>query len=357
MIALYIGSTKSYSGKSLVGLGLALKMQSDGFSVGYMKPFGRVPTLEDGILTDGDVLFMRKTLHLKDRLEDLCPVVYSQDLMAETLRGRTGQHKKKVLKAFSAVSKDKDVVLIGGGRDMDDGRMLGISGVTLAGELDAGVIVVDPFGGEFCTDCLLTLKEELGGRLLGAVINRVPLDGIEHLVALAGPYLKKKGIPLFGVLPTDKILGAVTIRQMTETLGGRVLCCEERLDELVENFSIGAMDVDSAIKYFRRTRNKAVITGGHRSDIQLAALETSTRCLVLTGDMLPNDLIIAKARLSGVPIIAVKQDTLSTVEHLESLLGKARIREGIKTTRAIELMRDHFNFGLLYSKLGLNVKR
>jgi len=59
---------------------------------------------------------------------------------------------------------------------------------------------------------------------------------------------------------------------------------------------VGAMNVDSALAHFRRQPNKAVITGGDRPDIQLAALETSTRCLILTGNLPPNPLIIGRAK-------------------------------------------------------------
>jgi len=81
---------------------------------------------------------------------------------------------------------------------------------------------------------------------------------------------------------------------------GKVVCGEAALDEFVERFSVGAMDTGAALGYFQRLPNKAVITGGNRADIQLAALETSTRCLVLTGDQMPNQIIIARAREAGV---------------------------------------------------------
>ncbi|HEY3346135.1 MAG TPA: phosphotransacetylase family protein [Nitrospirota bacterium] len=353
MVSIYIGSTMGYSGKSLVTLGLLLKMREDGLKIGYMKPFGRVPTLESGTLSDGDVIFMKNLLGLKEPLDKLCPVVYSHDLMTEALRGKSKDMRKKVIQAYETVSKDKDVVLIGGARDIYDGSILGISGLSLIQELDTKVIAVDPFSGEVCVDCLLTLRDQLGSKLLGAVINRVPPEGMDYLKDLAGPFLKKKGISLFGVLPADRLLNSITVRQVNENLGGTVLCCEDRLDELVENLSIGAMDVESAIKYFRKQQNKAVITGGHRSDIQLAALETSTKCLVLTGDLLPNELILAKARITGVPVISVKFDTLSTVERLESMLGKVRIREERKVARAMELMRSHFDYAAFYKAAGI----
>ncbi len=353
MITVYIGSTTGYSGKSLVALGLALRMKADGYRVGYMKPYGKVPVVEQGKLIDGDVLFMKDILGLGEPVEDLCPVVHSHDLLVEMMKGKGKDLSRKVLKAYKAVSRDKDVVILGGARDIYDGSVLGISGVRLAGELGAKVVIVDPFTGEVCLDCLMAMKEIFGAGLVGAVINRVPPEGMKYLKDMASPFLKRKGIPLLGILPSDRVLNAVTIRQINNALGGVVLCCEERLDDLVENFSIGAMDVESAMKYFRRTPNKAVITGGHRTDIQLAALETSTRCLVLTGDLLPNALILSKAKISGVPVITVKHDTLTTVEKIESMLGKARIREDKKVERAIELMDDNFDYNGFYKSIGL----
>jgi BioD-like phosphotransacetylase family protein len=353
MVPIYIGSTTGYSGKSLVTLGLALKMKEDGLKVGYMKPFGRVPVVEGGVLTDGDVSFMKGLLNLTGPLDKLCPVVYSHDMMADALKGRAKDMMKKVLSAYGHLSKGMDVMLIGGARDVYDGSIIGIPGVRIVRELDAKVIMVDPFTGEVCLDCLLAHKETLGERLIGAVINRAPAEGMDYLKGMVAPFLKRRGIPLLGVLPADKVLNSITVEQISESLGGTVLCCQDRLDELVENLSIGAMDVESALKYFRKTPNKAVITGGHRSDIQLAALETSTKCIVLTGDLLPNSLIVAKARASGVPLIAVRQDTLAAVERLESVLGKVRIREGSKVERALELMRTHFDFGAFYQRAGI----
>jgi BioD-like phosphotransacetylase family protein len=136
-------------------------------------------------------------------------------------------------------------------------------------------------------------------------------------------------------------------------LGGEIISGEEKREELVENFSIGAMNIESALKYFRRVRNKAVITGGDRSDIQLAALETSTKCLILTGNLFPNEIIIGQAEEVGVPIILVKNDTLSTVERIETSLSRLRLRGERKVKRALELINKEVNFSLLYKKLGI----
>jgi len=113
------------------------------------------------------------------------------------------------------------------------------------------------------------------------------------------------------------------------------------------------MNVESALSYFRKVSNKAVITGGDRSDIQLAALETPTKCLILTGNQNPSETVIGKAMMARVPILVVREDTLTTVEKMESLVGKVHFRGEKKIERAKELLASHFNYSLLYSKLGL----
>jgi len=44
---------------------------------------------------------------------------------------------------------------------------------------------------------------------------------------------------------------------------------------------VGAMGQEQALNFLEVKANKAVITGGDRADVQLAALETSTKCLIL----------------------------------------------------------------------------
>ena len=97
-----------------------------------------------------------------------------------------------------------------------------------------------------------------------------------------------------------------------------MLCAGDKLDQLAEHFSIGAMNVDAALRFFRRVPNKAVITGGDRADIQLAALQTSTRCLILTGDLYPNERILTRAEEMGVPVVLVSQDTSTVAANLRA---------------------------------------
>ncbi|MEW6408577.1 MAG: phosphotransacetylase family protein [Nitrospirota bacterium] len=353
MVTLYIGSTSGYSGKSLITMGMGLKLKDDSYRVGYIKPMGRLPVKSKDGIVDSDAEFMKKVLDLKEPAKVICPVVLTFEFYRDALHEKIEDMEEKVIGAYNTIKDGKDIVLVGGAGGLYEGYSMKISGLHLIKKLDAKVIIVDRYTDEVCIDCLLAAKESIGKRLAGVILNKVPMSSLQYVRDEIALFLKKRDIEVFGVIPQDKLLNSITVQQLSDVLNGKVVTGEEYMEEFVENFSIGAMDVDSALRYFRRIPNKAVITGGHRADIQLAALETSTRCLILTGDMLPNDVIIGKAQTAKVPIISVRDDTFTTVEKIEGILGKIRIREERKVTRAREILLASVDFQGLYRKIGL----
>jgi BioD-like phosphotransacetylase family protein len=341
-----------FSGKSLVTLGLGLLLKEKGYKIGYIKPFGKIPSEHGNKVIDADAEFMRKALDLAEGPETVSPFVVTFELQNNAMKGKSSDKFDLVKKAFQSVS-GKDVVIVGGAANLFEGSVFGINGLKIISFLNAKTIVVEPWNGDSSIDSLIGSKELLGDNFAGAVINKVPQTAHDYVTRSVRPYLEKRGINIFACLHRDILLDSITVRQLNEILNGKVLCCEDRLDEFIENFSIGAMDVDSALKYFRRTPNKAVITGAHRSDIQLAALETSTKCIILTGGMYTNDVIIGKAKMAGVPFISVHEDTFATVEKIEAVLGKIRIREQKKVLKTKEIMDKEFDLDRLVSVLKL----
>ena len=353
MRTLFIGSTVGNSGKTMITIGLAPVLQEQGYKVGFFKPLGKQPTTVGGKVVDADAQFLKEALHLAEPLDKICPVVLNQDLFIRALRGDAGDVRGRIQKAFEAVSAGKDVLLIGGAGTLADGGFLGIPTLSLIKDFKSPVLLIDPYQNEACIDCVLMAREILGDSLMGVILNRVPPQAMPEMEQVVVPFLVAKGVEVLGVAPLDRLLDSITVRQLVEVLDGKVICGEESLDEFVERFSVGAMDTDAALGYFQRLPNKAVITGGNRTDIQLAALETSTRCLVLTGDQVPNQIITARAREAGIPIVVVPTDTLATVDKLEKVLGRIRIREAQKVRRAQEFLRDRLNYRRIIQKLDL----
>ena len=138
---------------------------------------------------------------------------------------------------------------------------------------------------------------------------------------------------------------------MVHQLNAEVLCCGDRLNLMVEQLSIGAMNVNSALRYFNRAHNMAVVTGGDRTDIQLAALESSTNCLILTGHFSPNPIVINRAEDLEVPVLSVDLDTLTTVEIVDKAFSEARFSETIKVECIQQLFKKHVDIDRLLNQL------
>ena len=59
--------------------------------------------------------------------------------------------------------------------------------------------------------------------------------------------------------------------------------------------------------------------------------------------MEPEEIIIKKAKERKVPVIIVSEDTLTTMDRLKELFGKARLRGEEKVKRIVNLVKTHVN--------------
>ncbi len=355
MITLYITSTTPYAGKSALCVGLGKRLQRDGFKVGYMRPLTTSRTCIGECVVDDEAETMCRILGLTDPVDAIWPVCLDPANVESVLRGESHDHVKLVKNAFARVSKGKDVVILEGGSRSSQGLAVGLSADKIAAMFDAKVLVVAKWDVStiVVVDDLLADKARLGNRMVGVVLNAVERKRRDYLLDVVTPFLVSKGIPVHAILPLERLFASVSVGELADALQGEIICRPDLRGELVENLMIGAMSVDAALTYFRRKLNKAVITGGDRPDIQLAALETSTKCLILTGDMRPNPLIVSRAEDAGVAIMLVKQDTMDAVQIAEETMGRTRFHEAKKLDRFQRMLSEYMDFDKLYEVLGL----
>jgi len=354
MATMYIASTDTASGKTALCLGLGKRLQSDGFSVGYMKPISLSAHRLEGSMVDEDARFIKKELQLAEPISDLVPIPLDPQAVESIMRKQKWlDYPKRLLEVFSRVSKGKDVMLVEGVDRLSAGGLIRLPANEVCKLLDAKSLTVVRYTGLLSLDAVLFYRRVLGDPMIGAVMNGVPPRLMESAEAVAKPYLQKEGIPVYGVLPEDRFLMSVSVKELAEALEAEIVTRPDKGEELVQNLMVGAMTADVALSYFRQKPNKAVITGGDRSDIQLAALQTSTNCLILTGNLHPQDMIKGVAQEMGVPIVVSKYDTLTTIEIVEGFFGKSRFQQEKKTQRFQELLSEHFDFTSLYVTMGL----
>ncbi|MBE7551308.1 MAG: phosphotransacetylase family protein [Anaerolineales bacterium] len=352
-INLYVTSTQNFSGKSAVCLTLMDRMRKDGYRVGYLKPFSSAARVLAESSVDEDARFIKETFHLSEPLELLAPVVVTGQRMRKILTEDNGDYRSTVKQAAETIGQDKDIVVMEGSDNFREGYIVKLSLNEVANLVDAKVITVVGYQNSLqVIDDTLTALTRLGERLIGVIINAVPENRLGYVHQSVLPYVQAQGVDVLAVLPYEQTLHSIAISKIVEVLGGELLC-GDCLEELVENLLVGAMNVENALNYFRAVKNKAVIVGGDRPDIQLAALETSTKVLILTGNIRPNPVVEAKAEERGVAIMLSPYDTLTTIEKVEQFFGRSGFHEAEKVTRFALLLNQSLNFDQLYQRLGL----
>ncbi|MGK7927770.1 MAG: phosphotransacetylase family protein [Spirulina sp.] len=353
---LLVGSTEVYGGKSATIVGIAHQLQQKGIAIGYGKPLGTYPSQSpDGSPTgasEEDVRFMAIALNLSDHHRK-APLLCLDDLtIRKQLQNGSEQDNAALLDTYVSDIAG-DLILLEGPSTLSEGQLFDLSLSQMAEQLDAPILLVTRYHSLELLDRLLAAKIELGDRLLGVSIGDIPPRDWQLVETEIQPFLERHKITVFGRLPSNNLLRSVSVRELAKKLDAKVLCREDRLDLMVETLTIGAMNVNSALEYFRKGKNMAVVTGGDRSELQLAALETSTNCLILTGHAPPQDFVLTRAEDLEIPILSVDLDTLTTVEIADRAFGQVRLQEAIKVDCIRDLMQQHFEIDRLMKALAL----
>lgn len=349
----YIGATHAYSGKNMLSVGLGLRLRKEGVNVGYMKPVGVIPAEKDGVTVDEDALFVQEVLGLDQPHHLVTPVLVTQDFRMRAFAGQITDHMPEIKDAYATLAKERDLMLVCGARYITAGKYCRLDGIRMVRELDLKAIIIDRLQHEVNFDELITIKEQLGDHMIGTVLNDVPFSFMAEIESVIRPYLERNGIPVLGIIPRDPLMGSIRAHELAEGLGGRLVASQGRADGMVENFLIGTMQVENFMTYFRRNPNAAVIVGGDRADVQLVAIEGNCPCLVLTGNLFPNDIILSRADTLNVPIVMVRQDTYTVAKKMEKLLSRHKMRDVMKIRQGEQLISNNLDFGAIRQELGV----
>ena len=338
--SLYIASTQGGGGKTTIAVGLCMALRRRGLNAGYFKPVGTLAAQAGNELFDEDAQFVAELLQLDDRLSDICPVVLDEGALHDVLSGNEVDAMSRVRRAFERVRDGKDIVVCEGLGEIWQGRFLRTSGAEVVKELDLRALLVAKFAGARLLDDIIYVNDALKERLLGVLFNMVPESRLQLVREEYTRFLARNGVDSYGVLVSRPLLSAVSVSEIVESLAGTFVCGERHGDRLVETYMIGAMSSEHALRYFQLTPNKAVIVGGDRAEVVLAALETATVAVVLTGNYVPSPAVIERAEERGVPLVSVETDTVTAADGMRRLFGRLRVKERAKTDLISQLIEE-----------------
>jgi uncharacterized protein len=334
---LYITSPTVNAGKTMFSAGLGAYWLNNGRKVGYLNILPAGAGEPAGIYRDA--AFIKKILTLQE------PV--------ETLSSAIGPHGEGIRQAVEAVSGQKDIVIVEG------------SGLNAAAEiveaLAAKALIVHDYASPLSSG--IAEYQKLGSRLMGVVINKVPSRNIERAREQVSKEAASSGIPVLGIIPEERILMALSVGDLAEALQGKILNSPEKSGDLIENIMMGSSTFDRGAAYYNRKNNKAVILWGDRpgfrkaaiSNLQSAALQTSTRCLVISANSVPIAAVSQKALEKQVPVISAPGTLPSLITALEKAMEHLKFGQEKKLPQLEEVLGRSLNLKLISADLGLAI--
>jgi BioD-like phosphotransacetylase family protein len=310
-----IASMRKNAGKTSVIVGIAAALNK---KMAYIKPFGERMLYRKKRLWDYDSALITNLFGLKDD-----PVDMSIGFDHSKLRYMYDEEgtQKKLLETVASVGKDKELLLIEGGRDLSYGASVYLDTLSLAKYTGSRLIMVISGEQDTILDDVLFLKKHVdlaGVNLSGVIVNKV--QNLEDFQNTHFPVIQRLGVRILGVIPYQSELTHFTVYYLADRLFAKVITGEGGLKKVVKNILIGAWSANVFLQSpLSKKENKLVITGGDRPDMILAALEGDTSGIILTNNILPPSNIISKASEKNIPLLMVFSDTYQTIKQIESL--------------------------------------
>jgi uncharacterized protein len=332
---IYVCSVTERSGKTLLALGLAKTWQESGKKIGYLKLATPAGAGESG----DDPAFAQRVLGLSEPLEDL-----SGSINPNEVEGSTKM-------ALGRVSAGKDLVVVEG---LPPGASRGI-----VDALGASALVIHDYAAPLASS--LEACRKLGDRCLGIVLNKVPRSRAARFQGQAAEEIKGAGQQLLGLIPEERLLMTLSVGELAAAVQGKINNSPEKAGELIENFMLGASTFDRGPAYYNRKTNKAVILWGERpgfrkaalAGYQIAALGTSTKCIVLSANGAPAPNVLEQASGKGIPIISAPGDVTAIATAIDGFIAGLRFRQEMKMPKLVSMITRDLDLGSIARKVGL----
>lgn len=357
MPALYVVSMEARGGSTALCAGIGANLLSRTKKVGFLIPVrlsSDAKTTSDPLL---DAFLLKEVFQLPEQAEQICPFVVSPGELWQYLTDELSDFGERLKQAYLTISQNRDVVIMEGLGNLGKDKLSELACYTIPEILQAKVIIILPYSTQPDVTKLLQTAKKLGTRLLGVVINLTPASRLEKTKQYFSSQFEQSGIRVLAVLPQVRTLCGMTVAELSEAVDGELISNGNASNEIVENIMLGAMTSGSGIDYFSRKNNKAVIVKADRPDMQLAALQTSTKCLILTNAVRqPIQSVMAVAQEKHVPIITTKRTVPQVISDIEKALAKVSLAHPEKVQKFSSTLGTHFDFKTLYAGLGLDTK-
>lgn len=342
----YIATTQPNSGKSLVSLGLMHALLEKGFRVGYFRP---VIDESDPNQIDNHINTIKTWFDLNIEYPDAYG--FSRN---ELIRMKNDDEEEEILQTivrkYKTMEDRYDFVIVEGSSFTGEGTIIEFDvNILIAKNLGIPAIIVDSGVGKSLEDFVGTMLiamdsfQDENVDVLAFMANKVKPENKPWVATELQKYLPPSVV--IDAIPLNPALSSPSIKEIVETLDGRILFGGSYINNLAGYYSVGAMQLRNYLKHLKESG--LVITPGDRADIILGALQANLSAnypsisgIVLTGGLMPEEPIIRliEGLSDVVPIVLVQGGTFSVTNQI----GMIKSRIYAESTEKIETSIQDF---------------
>lgn len=344
MKSIVVASVQPCAGKTTIIVGL-LRVFNGTF--GYMKPFGERILYKKKRLVDYDSSLITKIFSVTDNPEEMS-IGFDHSKLRYIYTPET--LKSKVQELQDRIRKDRDIMIIEGGKDLTFGSSVGLDPINISRLTDSRLILVVGGDDDTIMDSLTFIKNEIRMEdvdFAGVIINKV-MD-VDDFKENHMDRIDQMGIRVLGIIPYERDLTFVSVEAVSDVLFAKVLAGEEGMIKQVKEIFVGAQSAETALKnpLFSK-ENKLIITSGDRTDMILAALETDSAAIVLTNNILPSSNMINQAQTKKIPLLLVPMDTFRTAKQIDDMDRLLTPMESDKIALLEKLTRENVDIEAIF---------
>tara|TARA_R110001632_G_scaffold43376_6_gene110064 strand:- start:65575 stop:67668 length:2094 start_codon:yes stop_codon:yes gene_type:complete len=357
--SIYIATTEPNSGKSLLSLGILRMMLTKSSRVGYFRP---IINDKDGSGIDHHTKTAIDFFELDLKYQD-CYAYEQKEVLQLLAQDKIDVVLNTVIEKYKKLEAQFDYVLVEGS-DFSGERSFTELDINLNIAKNLGIpamIVASGIGknAQDFTDALFITYQSFIEKevdVIGIVANKVTREDLE--IVTEKLHHKIPSSVQISIIPKIDFLNNPTVKEVTETLNGKVLFGDVFLDNTIGNFTTGAMQLRNYLVHLEE--DTLVITPGDRADIILGALQANVSSnypkvagIILTGGLMPEESILKliEGVQSTVPVVSVDGNTFSVANKVGAVKSKIYATNEKKILMALDIFDTYVNSELLAESL------
>ena len=353
--SVYVITSDTYSGKSIVSLGVMQMIMRNTSNVGYFKP-----VLNSGDTNDDFIRTMISNFKLNMEYEDA--FAFTQNEISQLQNeGNINEAYDVIIKKYKALESKFDFVLVDGSNFDSEMNTFGIYfNASLAQSLNIPTLLVlkDCFSSEeelfnhIQIEVDAVLKKEV--RLLSVFINRT-INKFENIKRkLESKYSNIQ----FYFIPEEPLLSRPTIKEIADAFQAKFLFENSDIHQIPRKTIVGGMEVPNFLNHI--TEDCIALISADRSDVILGTIMAHASAeyprvagILLYGgfDLQPSVLKLLQGTPNLMPIMLSDKGTYETVRGLNKINSRVYPESEQKIKLGIEIFEKNVDIEKLNSQI------